>query len=181
MKKKIILWTLLFSWMVVIFLFSTQDGVASGQLSSGFLHRFVLFFLPRSVAADTNLVHTLEFVVRKGAHMTEYGILAILAFAQLKTYFPWNFRKSVKIADNFLSGETTVHRRILLQYPLFQFLIAICFVFLYACTDEFHQTFVSGRSGQFRDVLIDTVGGLIGGLVFLLFAYLIRKKKEAKQ
>lgn len=181
MKKKIILWTLLFSWMGVIFLFSTQDGMASGQLSSGFLHRFVLFFLPKTVAADTDLVHALEFVVRKGAHMTEYGILAILALAQLKTYFPWNFRKSMKISDNFLSGERTGHRRTLLRYPLFQFLIAIFFVFLYACTDEFHQTFVSGRSGQFRDVLIDTTGGLMGGLVFLLSAYLIRKKKEAKQ
>lgn len=29
---------------------------------------------------------------------------------------------------------------------------------LYACTDEYHQLFVPGRSGQLRDVMIDAVG-----------------------
>ena len=30
--------------------------------------------------------------------------------------------------------------------------------FLYACSDEYHQTFVDGRSGTVTDVLIDSVG-----------------------
>jgi VanZ family protein len=32
----------------------------------------------------------------------------------------------------------------------------------YACTDEFHQTFVRGRHGSPVDVAIDAVGALIG-------------------
>ena len=34
--------------------------------------------------------------------------------------------------------------------------------FLYACSDEFHQFFIAGRSAQFTDVMIDTCGALIG-------------------
>lgn len=35
---------------------------------------------------------------------------------------------------------------------------AAAIAFLYACTDEFHQTFVDGRSGTPRDVAIDSIG-----------------------
>jgi VanZ family protein len=35
----------------------------------------------------------------------------------------------------------------------------------YACTDEFHQTFVHGRSGTPRDVAIDAIGMAIAALL----------------
>ena len=35
-------------------------------------------------------------------------------------------------------------------------------IFIFACSDELHQTFISGRGGQFSDVLIDCAGGMIG-------------------
>ena len=41
-------------------------------------------------------------------------------------------------------------------------LITLIIVFLYACTDEIHQLFISGRSGEFRDIMVDTCGGIIG-------------------
>jgi VanZ family protein len=34
--------------------------------------------------------------------------------------------------------------------------------FLYACSDEFHQSFVLGREGRPRDVAIDSIGIVIG-------------------
>ncbi len=37
-------------------------------------------------------------------------------------------------------------------------LIAVCIAFAYACTDEFHQTFVHGRTGTPVDVGIDSIG-----------------------
>jgi VanZ family protein len=37
-------------------------------------------------------------------------------------------------------------------------LIAVLIAFAYACTDEFHQTFVSGRTGTPIDVGIDAIG-----------------------
>jgi VanZ family protein len=42
---------------------------------------------------------------------------------------------------------------------------AICISFAYACTDEFHQTFVRGREGTPRDVGIDAIGMALAALV----------------
>lgn len=90
---------------------------------------------------------TLTFLIRKVAHMSEYAILALFTYYAL-----------IKIAFN---------KRIIFQIT---FLIS----FLYACSDEFHQLFISGRSGQFTDVLIDSTGCLI----MLLFLYLWKKRKN---
>lgn len=90
---------------------------------------------------------TLTFLIRKVAHMSEYAILALFTYYAL-----------IKIAFN---------KRIIFQIT---FLIS----FLYACSDEFHQLFISGRSGQFTDVLIDSTGCLI----MLLFLYLWQKRKN---
>lgn len=90
---------------------------------------------------------TLTFLIRKIAHMSEYAILALFTYYAL-----------IKIAFN---------KRIIFQIT---FLIS----FLYACSDEFHQLFISGRSGQFTDIIIDSTGCLI----MLLFLYLWQKKKN---
>ena len=73
-----------------------------------------------------------NFIVRKCAHFLEYMILALLVSNVLKLYF--NMKHVV--------------------------IIAIIFVFLYACSDEIHQLFVPGREGAIRDVIIDTCGGV---------------------
>ena len=167
MKKKILLWILLLGWMGVIFLFSAQNAEASSSLSSGFLHRFILIFLPKQAAKNEELMHTLGFLTRKAAHMTEYAILAILASAQLRQYFPISVHKKQE-----WQPKSCRH------HPFFQFLLTLCFIFLYACTDEFHQRFVSGRSGQFTDVCIDTLGGFLGCLLFLLCSRLLRRRSK---
>ena len=64
----------------------------------------------------------------------------------------------------------------ILSYNLLRFYVknnmiyiyALIIVFGYASTDEFHQLFVVGRSGQFKDVLIDTSGGTFGILLVYL-------------
>lgn len=43
--------------------------------------------------------------------------------------------------------------------------LAYIFSILYACLDEIHQLFVSGRSGQIMDVFIDSMGIIIGILL----------------
>ena len=42
---------------------------------------------------------------------------------------------------------------------------AVLISLVYACTDEFHQTFVRGRTGTPRDVLIDAIGIAIAALL----------------
>lgn len=44
--------------------------------------------------------------------------------------------------------------------------ITAVFVFLYALSDEFHQSFVPGRFASGFDVFIDTLGGFTGSLVY---------------
>jgi hypothetical protein len=47
---------------------------------------------------------------------------------------------------------------------------------LYACTDEWHQTFVPARGGRVTDVLIDCIGI---GLAALLMEWRLRKASRA--
>ena len=87
------------------------------------------------------------FPVRKCAHFTIYLILGILVISLLSEYRILNFK--------------TV-------------LYTLLIVFLYACSDEFHQLFVSGRSSEIGDVLIDSSGGFIGSYLY----YLFRRKRK---
>ena len=87
---------------------------------------------------------TLSFIVRKCAHMTEYAILGWIAFAFL--------------------GSCGIQGKM-------HYIAVLGFNFCYASTDEIHQLFSPGRSGQFTDVCIDTAGAAIG---LLLLAILLK-------
>lgn len=93
----------------------------------------------------------LTFIIRKVAHLSEYFILAILIYAVFILYMDI---KRVKI-------------------------YSIAAVFIYASTDEIHQLFVVGRSGTLRDVLIDTLGGIIAILTIKLIEYIKINKIKA--
>lgn len=48
-----------------------------------------------------------------------------------------------------------------------KWIISIGVGIIYAISDEFHQSFIPGRSAEIRDVLIDTFGVIIGIIVVL--------------
>jgi len=50
---------------------------------------------------------------------------------------------------------------------------SLLFSYIYALSDEFHQSFVPGRTGLLRDTLIDLVGIYIP---YLLSKYFVRSK-----
>jgi VanZ family protein len=50
---------------------------------------------------------------------------------------------------------------------------SVGFCFLYACTDEIHQTFIPDRAGKFSDVLIDTCGSTFGAVIMLILVIVI--------
>jgi len=93
-----------------------------------------------------------DFIVRKAAHFTEYFILYILLYRAMNT------KKNADIKI---------------------FIGAILVVFLYACSDEFHQAFVPGRVCAFRDVLVDTCGGLTAFL-FMFIRIIFKKNSTLK-
>lgn len=54
-------------------------------------------------------------------------------------------------------------------------IFSIVLTFLYACTDEFHQSFVPGRGPAFKDVGIDTLGGVLGISILYKFTNYYKK------
>lgn len=126
--------------MCLIFSFSGQDADTSSELS---LQVGIKVF---SVANETfdkgwnsqkieQLSEASQYYIRKTAHFTEYLILAITVAFPLYVFGirgPW----LVILAGSF------------------------CIAF--AGLDEYHQSFVAGRSPQKKDVLIDSCGVIIG-------------------
>lgn len=55
---------------------------------------------------------------------------------------------------------------------------AVIITACYAAADEFHQIFVPGRSGELRDILIDTSGGILGSGIIFLILLKMRNKRE---
>jgi VanZ family protein len=80
-----------------------------------------------------------DTILRKIAHAAVYGLLFVFARSAFAD-------SSVNIA-----GATVRPRRFELVWP-------VLFSIIYAVSDEYHQTFVPGRSGSAADVLIDTSG-----------------------
>lgn len=79
--KKVIAWTLLIIWLIVIFSFSNQNGDDSGNLS-----QMVLDFLTKVLNINFNN-DIGSFIVRKSAHFFEYFVLGSLIFNVLIKYF----------------------------------------------------------------------------------------------
>ena len=48
----------------------------------------------------------------------------------------------------------------------------------FACTDEFHQSFVAGRGPSKRDVMIDSAGALFGIILVQVFCHSFTPKKR---
>lgn len=94
-----------------------------------------------------------SFIIRKAAHFTEYFILYVLLHRALTE--DYSKRKSLSVS---LIGT-----------------------FLYACSDEIHQAFVPERGPSFRDVLVDTSGGLLGTVLIYLFHKEDRGKRGGKE
>ena len=144
---------LLIFQMVFIFIMSSF-GSDSSSAQSGQIIQVLRQVFPNLNNTSHLDASTLVFIVRKTAHFTEYVILGILFFLFFRQSFPQK------------NGS---------RY----FTLAILFSFFYACTDEIHQLFIPGRSGQFTDVLIDTLGASFGCLLLVLFRHL-RKAWRAR-
>jgi VanZ family protein len=82
-KRKVIYWSLLIIWMIIIFVMSNQPANISDSQSIGLLD------LLSKIGINVNGVFGdfANFVVRKCAHFCEYMILALLTLNLLKLYF----------------------------------------------------------------------------------------------
>lgn len=125
---------------VTIFCFSGQDGETSGKLSHDVTKTIVdsvdvVTMRHWTQEVKAALVKAWEHPVRKLAHFSEYALMGILVYL---IWMPW-MKRGWKLN-----------------------LLVVVWVFLSAGCDEFHQSFVAKRSGNFIDVMIDTSGGCFG-------------------
>jgi len=134
-------WLPVIAWMLLIFLGSS--ATLSSQQTSRFLRPVIHWLFP-SLPEQT--VNRVVAVARKGAHVTEYGVLALLIWRARRRLVqsaarPWAWRDAG-----------------------FAFALAVA----YATTDEFHQTLIPARQGSGWDVLLDSCGA--AGALLLLWA-----------
>ena len=136
--------------MYVIYSFSAQTGEVSGALSYEVSYQIVE---TKNEVLNENKTYdelaysasSIEFYVRKAAHMTEYCLLAICVSLPLYVYGLRGF------ALTFLAG-------------------ILCVAF--AASDEFHQTTVANRGPSVKDVGIDSIGVLFGITFVRLFCWI---------
>lgn len=142
--KIVVKYILLILWMILIFWFSNQNGNISGEMSDGLISevvRFIEIVLKNSLDNE-KIIETFAFLIRKVAHFFMYFVLGILWMNLLKEH-----RISL--------GKQVIY--------------SLLFCIIYACSDEFHQLFVPGRSGNIIDTMIDTTGSLCSILPIYLF------------
>ena len=156
--------------MYMIYMFSSQPAESSSSTS---------YQVSRKLVQAVNTItqqnwddweieeHTARIhgIVRKGAHVTEFFLLAVAVSFPLYVY-----------------GV----RGILLM------LLAGVICVGYACMDEYHQSMVAGRAATSRDVMIDSIGIFFGVILTRLIgwsgrmaitgpAYERRQKKQQKE
>lgn len=154
MKKKfpVLCWLLVtLLWLGVIFGFSSQSGEASGGLSA-IISQPITDFLSElrggmSKAEEENLYLLIDGAVRTLAHFSEYAILGA-CLTLLFHGIGWNT----------------------LWLP------AICGV-IFSVTDEWYQSFAPDRVTDPADVVIDTLGVILG-VVLINLIYHYRRKKH---
>ena len=113
----------------------------NGALSTG-QSNFIVNTIHKWIKIDKSILIP---IVRKTAHITEYFILFILVYINIKEYR----KKDI-------------------------YSVSILLSIMYAISDEFHQLFINERSGKVTDVLIDSIGVIIG----YILVKLINKRKN---
>lgn len=148
--------------MALIFRFSAETGIESHEISDQVtmlfcrvVHRFTGRDLVMSLTAHQYAV--LELCFRKMAHM---GIYCMLSFSTMLVLFTFPIGMFLRVSASLI------------------------FCVIYACSDEFHQVLVEGRSPKALDVLIDSTGavaGIIGALLFFCVVYTIYHSHESRR
>lgn len=125
-RRKWLWWLAVGLWIAVVLGFSSDHF--SAESTSRFLAPLVRWIFP-DLSAETE--QYLLFLVRKGAHVFEYAVLAALAYQALR-----------ESSDPWRSAG-----------------LALALVVAVAVADETHQAVSAARTGSAIDVSIDVAGG----------------------
>ncbi len=149
---------LLAALYIVIFYFSAKDAEASSRASEAVTEAILKGYygiVGGNKKELPQMVILLEGIIRKTAHFTEYLCMGVLSYSIVYLWYQpvWKGR--------FLTAAQII---------------------ISASLDEFHQYFVPGRNAAFKDVVIDTAGGVTGIIMFLLikniFCFFEKRRKK---
>ncbi len=116
------------------------------------MHKIIKFWAPVAIWAviiylfsNRTTIKTVDFylgdfLLKKTAHLIEYGVFSTLWYRALVN-FGMGYKKAM--------------------------FYSVLASFLYGASDEFHQSFIYGRTATLRDVAIDTTGALIAVYGFI--------------
>ena len=153
-------------WMGVIFWFSSRNSTDSSTLSRGLLQKILGLIVPhwaqRSADEKQAVIDAFHTLFRKCGHFSEFGVLGLL------------LRLTTRLSPKLNQIRRQTHPAVT------GFAVPALLALLYACTDEFHQRFVPGRSCELRDVCIDLAGACCGILFCMLIQRLIQKRRRKK-
>jgi VanZ family protein len=125
-------------WLCLIFTMSTDRGSAAH--TRPLVHSLLRKLAPTLAAQLTPVqLERVDFNLRKTGHVTEYLILALLAYRAAKKDYP-KFRS---------------------RHVLLPVLLGL----LFAASDEWHQSFIPSRWGVAADVFYDMFGVILGTLL----------------
>lgn len=96
-------------------------------------------------------IYLVNFLIRKAAHFLEFFLLAFFVYAVVTLK---EMKKKRALALTFV------------------------FCLLAAAFDEFHQIFVSGRSPELTDVMIDSIGAAAAILIIYLVRTIYEKRRK---
>lgn len=155
-------------WMVFIFMMSSagkdESNSQSGAVCEFICEHFVEGYEEMAPEEQIQMQQKISFPVRKCAHLSEYAVLGAL---MTLTAASWRREGEETMRTGETPGGTV------------RILPVLAAGFLYAVSDEIHQIFVPGRSGEPRDVLIDTSGVLIG-ICLVRFHFSLRERRKRK-
>lgn len=153
-KKQIIYFILTVIWMIIIFMFSNAPADDSTDTSKGLIYNVVSVYekvFNKSINKEY-FCEKLDHPVRKIAHFTLYFILGFFVY-HVFLYSKINWK----------------------NFPTF----IICL--LYSISDEIHQIFIPGRSGQISDVVIDCLGVTFCLFIIYCFDKMVKNGKKASK
>ena len=141
-------WILYIVLCLIVF-FIWDNSLQNGGTSDGFSLIFAKWIAPiANKLGFYGNIWALNRIIRKLAHLTEFTILGGVLYVVLRRYIEYG----------------TVVKTIVVGIVI-------------ASLDEFIQLFSLGRSSQVFDVLIDTIGIIIGILVVKLAYYISHDKR----
>ncbi len=120
--------------------------MAMTNQSTNLLTKFLYFWLPVVVwmlviftfsSKPTGVASTIDwqdFFIKKFAHVLVFGLLSVLLYRAQRAY---GTSRKVAIVTSILVSA------------------------LYGLTDEYHQSFIGGRTPRLRDVGFDTIGATL--------------------